>query len=250
MISCPEEEYDEKEDTFSAHFDKDTIEFSKLMLKIYERLGPLSYPELYHFISSVRCPDGSQLVNPEAFQERRTPEGVMLSLIFSSICSALDVDFLIYLLQSLHRHDLLELVRDFVAQVSVGRPEMRDVYNPSKHFLLKMVLNPAIKHIDIGMVSALKHAVCVRMGIEDRPYLIQYMGWTDKPITVYIQVPVGCMFLVQDCIADVDCARDFASNGIVRIDLEINECQFEFDMVKPGDSAARLFTGCPVERTT
>lgn len=238
----------DSDDDLGTHLDREHLRFSKVILEVSEALGVQSYAELYHFVTSIRCPDGSRLVDLDSFRERRTADGIFLPLMYTNICSSRDVDFLVHLLESLHRDDLLPLVREFIPKTSVGSSVPHVVFNPNKHFVFKVVLNPAIKHIDLGMVSALKHAVCVGMGIEDQPYLIQFLGWTDKPITLHFQVPMGCMFLVQDCIADVECARDFASNGIIRIDLEINECHFKFDLINPDGAAARLFEGCPVNQ--
>lgn len=212
----------------AAAIDDDSIEFTKVVCDIAEKLGRESYADLHHYITQIKCPDGTPLIDPETLKERRSPDGLLLPLIYTNLCTCRDVDMLIYLLRALNKENILHLLREYVPKVGMGIPSVRPVYDNDKFFSVKAILNPAIKHADLGVVSIIKHALCVAFGLDERPYLIQYIGWTTNPISFCFQVPFACMHLVQDGIALS--SHNLVSNGIEKLELEINKTSFPYNL--------------------
>lgn len=215
-------------DDIAAQLDDDSIEFSKILLDITELLGQESFPDLYHYLVQLRCPDGTPIIDVNSLHDRRSPDGLMTPLVYMNLCTSRDVDLLIHLLHGLKREDLLPMIQEYIPKIGMGVPYVRAVYDENRFFAVKAFLNPAIKHVDLGIVSVVKHSLCVSFGLESKPYIIQFIGWKADPISLHFQVPIPCMYLVQEGIAS--CTHNFASCGIEKLELGIHGAAIECDL--------------------
>ena len=219
------------EEDLSSRIDDDSMEYSKILIDITEALGPDSYAQLHHYLSELRCPDGSRLIDIETMRERRTPDGLLIPLVYNNLCCCRDVDMLIHIAHAMNREDLLPMIQEYIPKVTVGTPNSRVIFENKEFFILKGFLNPAIKHVDLSIASVLKHAVCTIFGIQDKPYLMQFVGWEDNPIALQFQFPIACLPMVEENISDVSCMREFVSNGIEKLELDIHTSKFEYDLL-------------------
>lgn len=120
-----------------------------------------------------------------------------MSLVDDDLCTPRDLDILIYILNGLKRPDLLRLVSAYVPKVTVGRPFVGAHDNGEEKCIIQIVLHEALKQADLGIISAIKHDLCICFHMQERPFLMQYIGWQTLPVTVYFQTPTSCMQLVE-----------------------------------------------------
>ena len=163
-----------------------------------------------------------------SLRDRRSPDGLVTPLVYMNLCTSRDVDLLIHLLHGLKREDLLPMIQEYIPKVGMGSPYVRAVYDENKFFAVKALLKPAIKHVDLGIVSVVKHSLCVSFGLGSKPYMIQFIGWKADPISLHFQIPIPCMYLVQEGIAASTC--NFTSCGIEKLELEINNASIECEI--------------------
>lgn len=212
----------------SSQIDEDNLQFSKVLLDITNKLGPESFADLYHCLKELRCPDGTPLIDPDSLKDRRSPDGLLIPLIYTSLCNCRDVDLLIHLLECLHRHDLVPVVQEYIPRVGMGTPVVRAIHDVNKFFAIKVFMNETIKRINLGSVSMIKHDICKGFGLCDKPYLMQFIGWTSNPICLSFQLPISCMHFVEERI--VTLAPTLLTNGIEKLTLEINSTTFTYNV--------------------
>ena len=216
------EKEEDNHDESQPYIDNESVAFSKLLSNITEKLGPSCVPEIQHFLLNIRCPDGTPLFNDETLYDRKTIDGLLIPLVTSNFCTPRDLDILIHILHGLKRQDLLPLISAYVPNVTVGKPFVRPCGNAM--FVIRVILNEALKRIDLGIVSAIKHDLCTCFGIQQRPFLIQYIGWQCTPIILHFQVPNACMQLVEEGLHNSVC--ELSGNGIDCIKLDISSTTF------------------------
>ena len=227
-ISVHRKDSVESADDPPPYIDEESLEFSKLLNDIAEKLGLQSFSELQHYLLQMKCPDGTPLIDPDTLYGRRTTEDLIAPLIASNLFSNQDLDPLIHILHGLQRDDLLHLVSAFVPKVTVGKPTVCDIPDQHQVFVVKINLNQAIKQLDLGIVSAIKHDLCACFGISQKPYLIQYIGWKQDPIVLHFQVPFPCMHLVEDGLEHN--LSELHGNGIDTVELDICGVMFSHSL--------------------
>ena len=209
--------------------DCETNTFTKLLANITEKLGPSSVPELQHFLLNLRCPNGTPLLNAESLSGHKTVDGLLMQLVDAKLCTPRDLDILIHILNGLKRHDLLPLISAYVPKITVGKPFVSSMGNCDQMFIVRVVLNEALKQIDLGIVSAIKHDLCSCFRMHQRPFLMQYIGWQNSPLILYFQVPNACMYLVEEGLQN-DISH-LSGNGIDYINIIINGTVLSFHVM-------------------
>lgn len=110
----------------------------------------------------------------------------------------------------------------------MGTPVVRAIHDVNKFFAIKVFLNETIKRINLSTVSMIKHDICIGFGLCDKPYLMQFIGWTSSPICLSFQIPISCIHLVEEGI--ITLAPTLVTNGIVKLSLEINSTTFTYNV--------------------
>ena len=221
----------ERDDTDSQaesqpYIDHESMEFSRLLSNVTEKLGSNCVPELQHFLLNVRCPNGFPLINPESLYDHKTIDGLIMPLVTANLCTPRDLDILIHILHSLKRQDLLPLIAAYVPKITVGKPFVRPPSNGDEVFVVQVVFNEALKQIDLGIVSAIKHDLCTCFCMQQRPFLMQYIGWQCAPVILHFQVPCECLQLVEGGLQDS--ISQLSGSGIECIKIDINSTTISF----------------------
>ena len=219
------EESDSQDDS-PPYIDEESLQFSKLLSDITERLGSHSFAELQHYLLQMKCPDGTALVDADSIYARKSTDALLIPLVANNLCNSRDLDILIHVLRGLQREDLLPLISAYVPKVTIGTPYIRPIDDDGKSFVVKVVLNQALKQLDLGIVSAIKHDLCTCFGILQKPYLMQYLGWEQDPIVLHFQVPMACMHMVEEGLGH-HCS-ELHGNGIDYVELEISNTTIHF----------------------
>ena len=219
-------ERDESEDESPPYIDEESLEFSKLLSEITDKLGSHCVPELQHFLLNLKCPDGSPLISTESLYNCRTIDGLLIPLVAGNFCTPRDLDILIHILHGLKRQELLPMISAYVPKITVGKPFVRSVNNGNEMFVVRVVLNKALKQVDLGIVSAIKHDLCSCFCMKQKPFLMQYLGWKCSPIVLHFQVPISCMQKVEEGLKNFITQLD--GNGIECIELDINCTTFSY----------------------
>ena len=203
----------------------DTTEFSKLLLEITDQLEPDSFVELYHFLKELCCPDGSRYV-PAGYLKGQlhSPEALLIPLLSNNLLASHDLDLLVAILRGLGQDQLLPLLRDYSAKLTVGLPGFRPVQDQEKFFSLLVELEPRATELDLEGVCYVKRELCELLGVESSPFLLQFLGWRKPPIMVQFQAHV--------CL--VDRVRELGSrNGVenfTKFEVDIRGSVFVYDL--------------------
>ena len=179
------------------NIDHDDFTFRKLLATITEKLGFTCVPELQHFLLNIKCPNGSPLFNTENLYHHKNVDSLLMPLLMDNYLTPRDLDILIHILHGLKRQDLLSLITAYVPKITVGKPCVRSSGNCDNKLIVQVSLNEALKGVDLGIISALKHDLCNCFSMQQQPYLMQYVGWWSSPTTLHFQVPLSCMELVE-----------------------------------------------------
>lgn len=211
------------------HVDHDDMAFTKLLSMIKERLGSNCFSELQLFLLNIKCPNGCPLFNADSLYNHKSVDGLLLPLLRDSFLTPRDLDILIHILNGLKRPDLLSLISAYVPKVTVGKPCMKSSGNCDEKLIVQVVLNEALKRIDLGIISAIKHDLCACFGMQLQPYLMQYIGWQSSPITLMFQVPTACFKLVEGGLKNS--ISHLSGNGIDYIKVCIHSITLTFHTV-------------------
>ena len=176
--------------------DQDGVAFKKLLSTIAEKLGSSNVPELQLFLFNLKCPDGSPFIRSKHLYRHSSVNDIFMSLVAANLCTPWDLDVLIHILCGLKRHDLLSFISSYIPHVTVGKP-VGELVSTDENVLLKIELHSALKTVDLGIISAIKHEICTCCLIPNQPHLMQYVGWKSIPVTLFFQVPNSCMLLVE-----------------------------------------------------
>lgn len=228
MFTVQKKEESDSQDDSPPYIDEESLQFSKLLSDITEKLGAHSFAELQHYLLQMRCPDGTPLVDAESIYSRKSTDALLIPLVANNLCNSRDLDILIHVLRGLQREDLLPLISAYVPRVTIGTPYVRPIDDECKTFIVKVVLNQALKQLDLGIVSAIKHDLCSCLGISQKPYLMQYLGWEQDPIVLHFQIPIPCMHMVEEGLEHH--FSELHGNGIDHVELEINNTTFCYPM--------------------
>ena len=190
-------------------------------------MGPNCFLELQHFLLNLRCPDGSLFLNSEHLYEHKSIDGLIIPLVHENLFTVRDVDILIYVLHGLKRPDLLQLISAYIPKVTVGQPFVGAC---DEKCIIQIVLHEALKQADLGIISAIKRDLCICFNIQERPFLMQYIGWKKLPVTVYFQIPTSCMQLIEHGLHST--ISQLSGNGIDYIQVIVNNTVLLFYTVQ------------------
>lgn len=200
--------------------DHESEGFGELLASVAERLGSNSFSELQHFLLNLKCPDGSNFVGIDSLYSSKTVPDLLKSLVRSGLCTPWDLDVLIHVVTGLKRQDILALISSYVPSVSIGNPVViEDV--KKEELVMAVSMHVAIKTLDLGIVSAVKHDLCTCFSIQDRPFLMQYTGWKSSPVTLFFKLPIVCMSIVERGL-HCKLVKELKEVGIQNIKLHIN----------------------------
>lgn len=195
-------------------------------MDITEKLGPDAYVEMYRSLEEFKSPDGTRVLDDDSLQDRRSNDGLVIPLIYHSILNSRDVDFLIYMLQAIHRDDMLPMVQQYLLKISMGKPAIRHLHDPSRFLCIRATLLDSVKEVDISFVSVLKKELCVASRLLDTPYMIQFLWWQKYPICLYFQAPVACSSLIRDGIPTH--SQILQHCGVHTIAIEVHSVIFSY----------------------
>ena len=207
-------------DDSHTYIDHESVAFTKLLSSIAEKLGSNTFPELQHILLNLKCPDGSQLLNPKYLYCHNTVIELLMSLVTAEFCTIRDLDVLIHILCGLKRQDLLTLISAYIPNITVGNP-LITVEKRVDSFIVMVSMHDALKLVDLGVVSAIKLDICTCCIIQDQPFLMQYIGWKTSPVTLYFRVPSACMTLFERGLKSSFLSQ-LSGNGIDHIKLCFN----------------------------
>lgn len=198
-----------------------TMDYTTLLNHIGKSLGQDSYGELRYYLCELRCPDGSYLIDSSMFQDKNTPENLLIYLLHTNQCSWRDVDFLVHIIKAMNRRDLLPLVQDFVKRIGIGQQSVSKIHC-WKHFcLLKVHLNPALHRIDLSVVSVIKHSLCIWFDLAEVPYNVSFLGWTANPIIMHFQLPLATVHSIEQGLKSSE--KHFLKVGVKKMELIVNK---------------------------
>lgn len=172
------------------------------------------------------CPDGSSYIDSSYLKDQRSPEGLLIPLLYNNLLVSHDLDLLIVILRGLGRDDLMPLLRDYSSKLVVGFPIFRPIQDSERFFSLLVELQPRATELDLEGVCYIKQEMCDMLGVTSAPYLLQFLGWRKAPIVVQFQVH---MCLV-DRVKEVLCAPSGNLENFTRLEMDVRGSLFTYDL--------------------
>lgn len=200
------------------------VEFSKFLMDITEELGPDSYVEVYQCLEEFKSPEGTRVLDDDSLDDRRSTDGLVIPLIYHSILNSRDIDFLLYLLQAVHRDDLIPSVQEYILRIDMGSPKVRNLHDPNRFTYIRIVLVDSVQEVDIPFVSVLKNKLCMASEFLETPYLIQFLWWKQDPVRLYFQAPISCTGVIRNGISKH--SQVFKEKNVSRIEFEVRSVVF------------------------
>lgn len=216
------------EEVRPGEIEDNNVQFSKFLMDVTEKLGPDAYVEVYQSLEEFKSPDGTRVLDDDSLQDRRSNDGLVIPLIYHSILNSRDVDFLIYMLQAVHRDDMLPLVQQYILRINMGKPAIRNLHDPNRFLCIRIVLLDSAKEVDIQFVSVLKNKLCTASGLLETPYLIQFLWWKQDPICLYFQAPIACSNIIRNGISEH--SQLFQHNNVHKIEVEVHSVAFVYQI--------------------
>lgn len=210
-------------------FEDDEAEFSKLLLEIIDQLGPDCFPECSFFLKSLHCPDGSRYIDQSYLRDQRSPEGLLIPLLYNNLLVSQDLDMMITLLRGLAREDLMPLLHSYSANLTISYPAFKAIQDTERFFSLLVCLQPRVTDLDLEGVCYIKREVCDILGVVKAPYLLQFLGWK-KNASIVVQ------FQVHLCLADR--VREVVQENSQRLEnfnwfeMQVRGCMFHYELNK------------------
>lgn len=212
----------------SSFEEEEDAEFSKLLLEITDKVGPDCFPEFYHCLKELSCPDGTQFIDDSYLKERFSPEGMIIPLLYNNLLISQDLDLLVTLLRGLGREDLLPLLREYSTKLTVGFPVFRPIHDTTSFFSLVVELHPSVTELDLEGASYIKQELCRLLGVGAAPYLLQFLGWKKDPIVAQFQVHLSLVDRVREVVYDLSKPLE----KFTRFELDIRGSMFCYDLRK------------------
>lgn len=210
---------------------EDYKDFTKLLLEITDKLGPNSFPEFSFFLKGMYCPDGTRLVDDSYLTGQHSPEGLLIILLHNNLLSSQDLDLLITLVRGLGRGDLLPLLHDYSSKLTVSYPAFKAIQDTDRFFSLLVGLQPRVTELDLEGVCYIKQEMCELLGVEEAPYLLQFLGWKRQPdIVVQFQLHVSLAGRVREAMHDA--TRSLENFALFEMDIRGSVFRYELDKIK------------------
>lgn len=211
---------------------EDYKDFTKLLLEIIDKLGPNSFPEFSFFLKGLYCPDGTRLVDDSYLTSQYSPEGLLIILLHNNLFSSQDLDLLITLMRGLGREDLLPLLHDYSSKVAVSYPAFKAVQDTERFFSLLVGLQPRVTELDLEGVCHIKQEMCEILGVEEAPYLLQFLGWKRQPdIVIQFQLHASLTGRLREAVVH-DATKTLENFTMFEMDIRGSVFRYELDKIK------------------
>ena len=210
---------------------EDYKDFTKLLLDITDKLGPNSFPEFSFFLKGLYCPDGTRLVDDSYLVGQHSPEGLLIALLQNNLFSSQDLDLLITIVRGLAREDLLPLLHEYSSKLTVSYPAFKAVQDTERFFSLLAVLQPRVTELDLEGVCYIKQEMCEILGVEEAPYLLQFLGWKRQPdIVIQFQLHASLAGRLREAVHDS--TKSLENFTVFEMDIRGSVFRYELDKIK------------------
>ena len=153
-------------------YEDGSTEFSKLILEIIDLIGQNSYAEFYYYLKELQCPDGTKFFDESYFYDHRSPDSILIPLLYNNVIVSRDLDVLIAVIRGLGRDDILQTLKDYSSKINIGFPTFQGIQDTERFFSLDIQLDPSIADLDLEAVCYIKQDMCEALGVEKVPYLL------------------------------------------------------------------------------
>ena len=133
---------------------------------------------------------------------------------------------MIHILPIVHREDVIPVIDKYLSRVPMGRPRIRRVRDLKRNFIIKCVFDDSVTSTNMKMVKTMKAKLREVFNFQDYPFLFQFMGWEEKPISLSYQVPVSCMQLIEEVL--VKKPVQLLPLKIVKMVVQVNTASFAY----------------------
>lgn len=202
-----------------------------MLLEIIDQLGPDCFPEFSFFLKGLHCPDGSRFIDQSYLGDQRSPEGLLIPLLYNNLLASQDLDMVIALLRGLGREDLMPLLHTYSSKLTISYPVFKAIQDTERFFSLLVCLRPGVTDLDLEGVCYIKQEVCDILGVAKAPYMLQFLGWK-KDASIVVQ------FQVHLCLADrvKEAARENAHTQRLEnfswFEMQVRGCVFHYKFSK------------------
>lgn len=149
-----------------------------------------------------------------------------MPLILHSYISDVDIDFLLYVLELLGvSNHLMPAINSYYQQRKLDQPTCRKIRDVRLSCLVCCSLQQNTS-VTFKIITAMKDKLKQLFGLENFPYIMQFMGWMNEPLSCYFQLPQACMDNVHKSLEKYP--TDLLTINIVSIRLEVGSAIFNY----------------------
>ena len=207
-------------------FDEDDEHFTDLIANVSKGLGEDAMAEVYFYLRQMMSASGGKFLGESCFPVTFTTiDAFFVPLIDMNLISSQDVDLLIAVLLGVGKKDLIPLVESYCSKATICHSVFKLIKDPIDFFSLRLDVDPDVcVDLDLQTVSLVKRDICVHLGVEKTPYLLQFIGWRRVPLIVQFQVHFSLVDRLLELARDPSCPLD----KYVRMDMDVRGSIFNF----------------------
>ena len=202
------------------------MDFIGMVINLTDMIERTSYFNMVNYLCTLRCPDGSAFIDGSLIRSKRNTDSILVPLLLHSYISNRELDLIKHVLPIIHREDVLPVVDNYMSTVTMGRPHVRRVRDLKRNFIVKCVFDDSVTSTNMEMVKTMKAKLGEVFGFQDYPFLFQFMGWEDKPISLSYQVPVSCMQLIEEVLLKKPV--ELVPLKVVKMVVQVNTATFAY----------------------
>ena len=216
-------------------FEEDEAEFSKLLLEIIDQLGPDCFPEFSLFLKGLYCTDGSRFIDESYLKDQRSPEGLLIQLLYNNLLISQDLDMLIVLLRGLGREDLIPLLHSYSSKLTICYPVFKPIQDTEHFFSLLVCLQSRVTELDLEGVCYIKQEVCDLLGVAKTPHILQFLGWKrDGNIVVQFQAHMSLADRVKELVHN----NSPVLENFSWFEVQVKGCVFRYNLNRANHQTA------------
>ena len=202
------------------------LDFIEMVVNLTDMVERTSYFNMVHYLCTLRCPDGSAFIDASLIRSKRNTDSILIPLLLHGYINNRDLDLMIHILPIIHREDFLPVIDDYISRITMGRPRVRRVRDLKRNFIIKCVFDYSVTSANMELVKTTKAKLREVFSFQEYPFLFQFMGWMEKPISLSYQVPVSCMQLIEEVL--VKKPVQLIPLKIVKMVVQVNTATFAY----------------------
>ena len=151
-----------------------------------------------------------------------------MPLLLHSYISNRDLDLLIHIMELMNREDVIKMLKKYLSKVTMGEARVHRLKDTKRNFNVRCVVERGVG-LNMQKVTTVKRKLLTLFRLEDYPFLIQYVGWRSRPLSLCYQMPQACMQTVEESVTGSPIS--LKEEKIRRVVVSIGTAKFLYNFI-------------------